>query len=140
MIILKRCPERDGATFGVFYNEAGHDVCVSMELPWKENARSVSCIPAGEYPLTREDHPRFGECFRLAGVPDRDGVLIHAANVPGQIRGCIAPGMEYGILHLPGDGPDGSAGVLRSREALALLLAINPKSIKIINPPMEANA
>lgn len=52
----------------------------SLELPWLDNERSVSCIPAGIYGCERIQHPKYGHCWLVKNVPGRDGILIHIGN------------------------------------------------------------
>lgn len=85
----------------------------SMELPWVDNARMVSCIPEGHYKITPESNAHLGWYLRVHDVPNRDGILLHAANYPTQIKGCIAGAMILNDIN--GDRiPDAS----RSREAM----------------------
>lgn len=69
----------------------------TIELPWRDNKRRVSCIPAGKYEVLRHKSPKFGDCYILANVPSRSGILIHVANDADdsdgtvQLQGCIAP-------------------------------------------------
>ena len=76
MLTLYRLTSSDKGTQGVFiFNNSV--VCYSLELPWRNNAREISCIPAGLYPISKEIHPRFASVFRLSSVPARAGILIH---------------------------------------------------------------
>lgn len=52
----------------------------SLELPWLDNERSISCIPAGTYECERIQHPKFGHCWLVRDVPSRTGILIHSGN------------------------------------------------------------
>lgn len=70
----------------------GKPICHTMELPWRDNRRNVSCIPAGRYRLRKYRSRRFGICLLVEGVPKRSGILFHAANdAATELRGCIAP-------------------------------------------------
>ena len=74
----------------------GEPICHTIELPWRDNRRNVSCIPEGRYRLVRTRGRRFQYCIRLLDVPGRSGILIHAANhAATQLRGCIAPVTEH---------------------------------------------
>jgi hypothetical protein len=78
---LIRDDQNDRRTFGAFVDDDGVRVCDTLELPWRENQHSVSCIPAGEYPLAFKYSPKHGcECWHITNVPDRDDVEIHAGN------------------------------------------------------------
>ena len=83
-----------GSTVGTLYVKEANELqfcSFTMELPWRSNARSISCIPEGTYQATYERHARFGDVYRLINVPQRIGILIHAGNSPDDLRGCIAP-------------------------------------------------
>lgn len=70
----------------------GQQVCGTIELPWRNNRRMVSCIPEGRYRLYRHTFPKHGEQLGVAGVPNRESILIHPGNDARQdLRGCIAP-------------------------------------------------
>jgi len=92
-----------------------------LELPWKNNQRRVSCIPAGRYRArfrTPENTPaglRTG-VYELLDVPDRDGILVHVANKAEELLGCLAPGERVGVLPDQSGTPVGA--VLASRDAL----------------------
>ncbi len=67
-------------------------VCNTIELPWLQNKRSVSCIPEGRYELTKRTTAKRGQHLLVLNVKDRDGILIHPANdALKELRGCIAP-------------------------------------------------
>ena len=75
----------------------------SMELPWEDNERNISCVPAGMYKLVFEYSDRFKKkLWELKGVIDRSECKIHAANYARQLNGCISPGREH--LDIDGDG------------------------------------
>lgn len=64
--------------------------CHTLELPWKDNANEVSCVPAGIYTIELEHSAAFRmKLWELKGVPGRSEVKVHAANFPGQLKGCI---------------------------------------------------
>jgi hypothetical protein len=67
-------------------------ICQTIELPWRDNRRWVSCIPEGRYRLIRREHFRHGDQLAVANVPGRSGILIHPANFAlTELQGCIAP-------------------------------------------------
>lgn len=106
------------------------ELCFSsftLELPWRDNRRNVSCVPAGVYPLAWHESKKF-KAFHVKNVPDRSGILIHSGNLAGDaalgfrtdVEGCILLGCERGKLN-------GQKAVLHSRAAVnkfnSLLLA-----------------
>ncbi len=93
----------------------GKRLCSSIELPWLENKKRVSCIPEGRYQLTKRYSLRFGWHLLVNNVVNRSYILIHAYNdAVKESKGCIAP-----VFVLTGNGKG-----IRSRAALQLLLSI----------------
>jgi hypothetical protein len=125
---IVREPSTCDGTFGLFtLTGAKADVSPlvlhSLELPWKDNARNVSCIPVGEYDCAHMYSPRFlRRLYRVLEVPGRDGILFHSGNVAGdksiglrsEVEGCILLGLSVGALH-------GQRAVLSSAEAVRRL-------------------
>jgi len=112
--ILHRYPNQDIQTKGELSIYHGDKVvfnCKTLELPWKDNKRNISCIPEGTYRVERYWHEFFGNCFWVKDVPGRTGILIHIGNYAGSInpktkrsdiQGCILPGMKF--VDIDGDG------------------------------------
>lgn len=83
-------------TLGSFYidNEV---VAKTLELPWRNNSRSISCIPEGKY-IVRRNPPkpdRPYSYFRFDKVHQRSGILIHRGVKPIHSRGCILVGSRF---------------------------------------------
>jgi hypothetical protein len=78
----------------------------SLELPWRDNTRRMSCIPTGNYLCNLVNSPKFGRCYNVANVSGRSAILIHSANFAGDtnkgfdthLHGCIAPFKVLGLL------------------------------------------
>ncbi|MEQ8906886.1 MAG: DUF5675 family protein [Pseudomonadales bacterium] len=69
-----------------------HLVCHTIELPWKDNERNVSCIPEGRYLIQTRHTEERGLHYMLAQVPNRSFILFHPANnALKELKGCIAP-------------------------------------------------
>ncbi len=67
----------------------------SLERGWLNNARNISCIPAGIYKLKLEWSPKFQkDLWEIYDVPNRRECKFHAANFSRQLNGCIALGKE----------------------------------------------
>jgi hypothetical protein len=69
--------------------------CYTIERPWVNNERRVSCIPSGQYQLrkgtfhsTKEPY----ENYELMAVPGRTYIEIHIANRMTELLGCIGIG------------------------------------------------
>lgn len=112
---LSRIAETDGATLGVLSVD-GRPLFVTLEDPWKDNARQVSCIPDGEYTIRRHTSPKFGLCYSVDNVLNRSHILLHAGNTSDDTHGCILIGLQFGELK-------GRPAILRSKDAMVLLLA-----------------
>ena len=70
----------------------GEQLCYTIELPWLDNLRNISCIPEGTYSLSKRYSKRFGWHILIKNVPARSGILFHPANdAKNELRGCIAP-------------------------------------------------
>lgn len=113
------------------------DVTVfSLELPdlnndgIPDNERQKSCIPEGLYRTTLENHKKFGWCYRVHGVPGRDGVLIHSGTSFTHTLGCILPGSDQKDLNA-----DGYLDNVSSKAALAKLVACNFTTLEIVTRP-----
>lgn len=124
MLELWRLVQNNKETMGVLlFNDTL--VCFAIELPWKENKKNISRIPSGEYPIKKEPNHKKGKIFRLYDVPERDGVLIHSANIADELEGCIAPGLQIGKLK-------GENAVLASKAAVDVLYGLLPEDEKLI--------
>jgi hypothetical protein len=115
-------------TLGSMYIN-GTFACKTMELPWKENQRSISCIPEGSYKVIKQppkaDRPY--PYFRLPEVSGRTGILIHKISYVSGLKGCIGVGMEFADLN-----KDGVPDIIRSGEALQMLIDKLPDSFTLV--------
>ena len=75
----------------------GERISDTLENPWIDNQRRVSCIPEGEYKvrirLPRESATRDYIHLLVKDVPDRDYILFHIGNKPKDTSGCILVGL-----------------------------------------------
>ena len=112
-LTLQRDIQDGQATLGRLFID-GNFQCFTLERPWLNNQRGVSCIPEGTYNGAIQRSPRFKRDLpELLDVPDRDQILIHMGNSPRDTQGCILVGMDR-----LGDPPC----VFNSNAALDLLL------------------
>jgi hypothetical protein len=90
-VIIKRTLGQQGCNGELYIN--GRFICYTIELPWRDNQRQISCIPAGRYTLRSHRSPTFGRVAYVIGTqPQRDFVYFHAANnALTELKGCIAP-------------------------------------------------
>jgi len=99
----------------------------TLELPYLENQKNISCIPPGTYDVEIIHSVRFGDCFLVKDVPDRDAILIHKGNFVSDTKGCILVGMAFKDIN-----DDGLFDVVQSAKALALILTALPKLSKLV--------
>ena len=100
--------------------------CYTLELPWKDNQRRVSCIPEGEYKAIKHHSPKFGNSVWIQDVPNRSEILIHPANYVRQLLGCIAVGKD--LKDIDGDGLEDTTS---SRNTMNELLELLPDSFEV---------
>lgn len=73
----------------------GKEICKTIELPWKENQRRISCVPEGTYRIRKRFSPKFKWHLEVISVKNRDLILFHPANdALKDLNGCIAPVSE----------------------------------------------
>ena len=90
-LTLQRMNEEHGCTLGVLSNLDGV-ICYTLENPWLDNKRNVSCIPEGEYECMPYSSAKYPNVWELQNVKDRSKILIHAGNFEEDTRGCILVG------------------------------------------------
>jgi len=70
----------------------GRLICNTIELPWRNNERRVSCIPEGEYFIEKRYSLKFKWHLHVLDVENRSLILFHPANnALKELNGCIAP-------------------------------------------------
>jgi hypothetical protein len=78
----------------------GKLICYTIELPWKNNEKRVSCIPEGKYFIRKRYSPKLKWHIEIVDVENRSLILFHPANNALQeLNGCIAP-----VTKLSGSG------------------------------------
>lgn len=113
-LLLVRRWVHDNSVLGDLYgciNGVTTHLCHTLEDSWKGNKKMVSCIKAGEYPISLRDGVAEGSNFKFPHlivasrsrkgapwkhpVPNRDFILIHPGNKPSHVTGCILPGTSF---------------------------------------------
>ncbi len=117
-IVINRIFQNDIKTIsvaGVFQEPYYLYEFVTIELPWRDNTRGISCIPEGTY---RGEAVQKNQKYaiQIKDVPDRDSVYITNAIFLRQLEGCIAPGTSIKELDR-----SGTINTISSRMALACL-------------------
>jgi len=128
-----RLMRSDQGTLGKLYYS--NFSCYTLELPWRDNKRNISCIPAGEYDSKIRVSPKFGKVYWLTEVENRSFILMHSGNWAGDVEkkfkshvnGCILLGQKRGLLA-------GQLAVLNSRITVKRFIRMmggNPFKLKI---------
>ena len=90
----------------------GQFICKTIELPWKENQKGISCIPEGYYLLRKRYSRKFQWHIEVVAVKNRSFILLHPANnAMNELNGCIAPVTKH----------SGAGLGLQSRQAFSLI-------------------
>jgi hypothetical protein len=113
-VFLIRTSVSDQGTSGMLV--MGGFNCYTLELPWRDNKRSISCVPQGQYTVIQRASPKYGKIYWVTEVPSRSYILIHSGNYAGDVnkgykthvKGCILLGQKMGTL-------SGQKAVLNSR-------------------------
>jgi len=115
MITLRRISQGHNPVHGVLVDEGGLPICLTIENLWLDNQVGISCIPAGDYKVIKQNSPKYGTgMWTLLNVPERTHILIHWGNTAEDTKGCIIVGRYFGKLN-------GEPAVLASRKAYAAL-------------------
>ena len=96
-LLLIRDEFTDKSTLGkLFLN--GEMFCQTLELPYLDNQRSISCIPEGEYKVrlrtAKESSSREYLHLLVQDVKGRSYILVHIGNFPKDTKGCILVGQS----------------------------------------------
>jgi len=85
----------DESTLGELFID-GERFCDTLELPYRDNQRSISCIPIGQYKVrlrtAKESATRNYLHLLVEDVKNRSHILFHKGNTAKDTRGCILVG------------------------------------------------
>ena len=98
----------------------------TLELPWKDNQKNISCIPSGTYDAFKRQSPSRGVVFELKGTGHRTHIQIHAGNYYTDILGCVLVGAGFSDIN-----NDGFRDVYSSKTTLNKLLDLMPETFMI---------
>jgi len=73
----------------------------TLELPWKDNIKFVSCIPAGKYDIKFYSGTKHKSCLKILKVPNRTDILVHSGNYYTNTEGCMLVG--FGLADINKD-------------------------------------
>ena len=91
--------------------------CFTLELPWLDNKKNISCIVEGTYLAKVRESSRNGTVIELLGTGSRTNIQIHAGNFTSDIAGCALVGKSIKDINL-----DGIPDVTSSKSTLKQLL------------------
>ena len=140
-VIIQRDPSGDQGTPGKLTTDAGF-TCATLELPARNNAPDISCVPAGTYLVVKDySGKRSRYVYELRRVPGRREIQFHKGNWAGRkelglradTEGCILLGKSIGELK-------GQLAVLASEVTVAAFEAAmhnEPFELVILDAPAE---
>ena len=97
-ILLERMYFPEGTNGVLSLN--GKEICKTIELPWRNNQKRISCIPEGKYKIRKRFSAKFKWHLELTNVKNRSFILFHPANnALKELNGCIAP-----VTQITGEG------------------------------------
>lgn len=122
-------------TLGTFHYD--NFKCDSLELPYKDNQRRVSCVPAGKYickKVLASSHIPYTH-IAITNVPNRDGICIHKANYVSDLLGCV--GVGDGLKDI---NKDGQLDIINSKNTFDKLMLLLPDefTLNIIDNTINA--
>ena len=95
LLLIRNTFSKKSTVGELFLN--GERICDTLENPWQDNQRNISCIPEGVYPvrlrLPRESATRDYLHLLVQEVPNRDWILFHRGNTAKDTSGCILVGL-----------------------------------------------
>ena len=103
LLLIRDTFSKESTIGELFIN--GERICDTLENPYLDNQRNISCIPEGVYPvrlrLPRESATRDYLHLLVEDVENRSYILFHRGNSAKDTRGCILVGLgtEQDIVH-----------------------------------------
>ena len=95
LLLIRDTFSKESTLGELFLN--GERICDTLENPWQDNQRNISCIPEGVYKvrlrLARESASRDYLHLLVQDVPNRDWILFHRGNTAKDTSGCILVGL-----------------------------------------------
>ena len=95
-LLIERYSHGEKQTIGnlIGLSESGHALftCDTLELPWLNNQKQISCIPTGKYLVKKRYSKKFKNHLHITNVEDRSYILIHSGNYYTDILGCVLVG------------------------------------------------
>lgn len=97
-LVLNRLENLEDRTLGilsVFNGLTLEATFYTLELPFKENAKNISCIHGGYYRVKPRHSVKYGNHLEIMSVLNRSDILMHHGNYPRDTQGCILIGSGF---------------------------------------------
>ena len=132
-LVLERFNHEPTGTFGRLMFPTG-ETFFTVEREWNNNVPFESCIPPGLYYLEKRESNvvrqtsagEFHEGWEIMDVIGRDDCMIHPANWPSDLAGCIGVGLDYTVAQ--DRKGKWRTSVLRSRQAFREIMTLLDQS------------
>jgi hypothetical protein len=95
--------------------------CKTLEPPNLGNKKNISSIPIGDYWVQRTTSPRYGICFQIENVINREHILIHWGNFKTDTKGCVLVGSCFYDIN-----QDGLKDVANSKSTFNEMMQVLP--------------
>lgn len=136
-LLIERFSSSDKQILGKLYLYDNTNLvytCYTLELPWKDNEKMVSCIPPKpggrlSYKLKVVDSsPSFNyKHIDILDVENRTYIKIHRGNYRHEIKGCVLCGTDLVDLN-----NDGLKDVKSSKVALDKILELSNEDLTLL--------
>lgn len=100
--------------------------CYVLELPDRQNQKSISRVLDGDYICVERWSKKYGWHYILQDVKGRSYILIHFGNYYTDTRGCLIFGNAVSDIN-----KDGFRDVTSSKKTMQRLIAAAPKQFKL---------
>ena len=129
-LVLNRLQKLDDRTLGrlCVFSGLKHEATFStLELPFRNNEKSKSCILSAFYQVEPRTSPKYGKHLLVLGTSPREMILLHSGNYPGDTEGCILIGTDFGDID-----KDGKLEITSSRQAMRRLVELVTDTAELI--------
>ena len=96
-LTLKREIISNKATLGTLINPKGLEIAKTLELPFMDNKRGISCIPFGTYQCKKDNKGKY-RYWKILDVQGRTGIEFHNGNIAIDTDGCILLGQSWTVM------------------------------------------
>jgi hypothetical protein len=138
-VVLKRFKfdEKQVQGRAVLYDDTNNKILefVTLERPWLDNRKNISCIPAGVYKVSPRWSPTHGKHFIVHDTYPRELILFHIGNNIGSKNpktgtsdsdGCILAGSAFVDINR-----DGIVDISASKVKMKSLLKLAPNGFML---------